>query len=101
MTQQSTYNHMSQYIDPDKAINLKNDLVWPDTTPAVESIEKLLEEICWPLTKALSNKASMPRANVQIWARRYFKYSHGIKYSARGAVKRPWQRVKYTGCEVR
>ena len=99
--QQTTCDTMSQNIDPVEAIDLKNALVFARHDAAVESIKKWAEENFCPLTKARSNKASMIKANVKICARRYFKCSHGIKYSARGAAKRPWQRVKCTGCEVR
>jgi hypothetical protein len=37
-----------------------------------------------PLTTARSNKASITKANIKIRARRDFKCSHGMKYSARG-----------------
>ena len=92
---------MSQNIDPVEAIDLENGLIFARHDAAAESIEKWEEENFCPLTKARSTKASMTKANVKICARRDFKCSHGIKCSARGAAKRPWQRVKYTGCEVK
>ena len=85
-----------------KPFDLTNNLVFASHDgAAVESIEMWADQNFCPLTKARSNKASITKANVKIRARRDFKCSHGMKYSARGGAKRPWQRVKYTGCEVR
>ena len=56
VTQQSTCNNMSQNIDPFKAIDLKNDLVFARHDAVVESIEKWPEENFCPLTKKRSTK---------------------------------------------
>ena len=47
---------MSQNIDPFKAIDLKNDLVFARHDAVVESIEKWPEENFCPLTKKRSTK---------------------------------------------
>ena len=79
----------------------KNCLVFASHDTALESVDKWADLNFCPLTKARSNKASITKTNVKMRARRDFKCSHGMKYSARGGAKRPWQRVKYTGCKVR
>ena len=75
---------MSITIDLVKPFNLKNGLVFASHDAAVESVEKWVDLNFCPLTKARSNKASITKANVKISARRDFKCSHGMKYSARG-----------------
>ena len=37
----------------------------------------------------------------RIKGRRCFQCSHGIKYTRKVTEKRPWQRVKFTGCPVK
>ena len=92
---------MTITIDVVEPFDLRNGLVFASHDAAVESIEMWADQNFCPLTKARSNKASITKANVKICARRDFKCSHGMKYSAMGGAKRPWQRVKYTGCKVR
>ena len=84
-----------------ETFDLRNGLVFASHDAAVESIETWADQNVCPLMKARSDKGSITKANVKICARRDFKCSHGMKYSAMGGAKRPWQRVKYTGCEVR
>ena len=93
---------MTITIDVVEPFDLRNGLVFASHDgAAVESIEMWADQNFCPRRKGRSNKASITNANVKICARRDFKCSHGMKYSARGGAKRPWQRVKYTGCEVR
>ena len=75
---------MTITIDVVEPFDLRNGLVFASHDAAVESIEMWADQNFCPLTKARSNKASITKANVKISARRDFKCSHGMKYSARG-----------------
>ena len=61
-------------------------LVFASHDAAVESVENGSENNFCPLIKARPNKASMTKTNVKTHARRNFKCSHGIKYSANWGV---------------
>ena len=80
--------------------NIKNGIVFLSHDIGVKSIEMWCHESLCPLSKARFRKPLVTESG-RIKGRRDFLCSHGIKFTSKSASKRPWQRVKYTGCPVR
>ena len=96
---QDTSEVIPEYVKIGKH-DMKNGIVFLSHDIGVKSIEMWCDESLSPLSKARFRKPQVKESG-RIKGRRDFLCSHGIKLISKSASKRPWQRVKYTGCPVR
>ena len=81
--------------------DMKMGLTFDNEDSAILSINKWSEKAFCPLSKSRYQKPKVKPDGERIKGRRCFQCCHGLKYTRKVTEKRPWQRVKFTGCPVK
>ena len=81
--------------------DMKMSLTFDNEDVAILSMNKWSEKALCPLSKARYQKPKIKPDGERIKGRRCFQCCHGLKYTRKVTEKRPWQRVKFTGCPVK
>ena len=81
--------------------DMKMGLTFDNEDSAILSINKWSEKAFCPLSKSRYQKPKVKPDGERIKERRCCQCCHGLKYTRKVTEKRPWQRVKFTGCPVK
>ena len=81
--------------------DMKNGIIFDTEQQGTDSVLAWAESALCPLNKARYRKPGVNARGKPVKGRRDFGCSHGRKSSSKAEQKRPWQRVKFTGCQVK